>query len=112
MQLRDHPRVVFPKGPSTVDQDPQQGQLLVVDHPTQPGHPSPDECDRVRVCGVGLSALTGGEHAGAGRQFRRDVDCLLTVGQERVGHVSADPEQPSMAHTRSGQFLTEATIAL
>jgi hypothetical protein len=44
----------------------------------------------VRVCGVGLAALTGGEDPGAGGQLAWDVDDLLAVGEQTVGDAVAD----------------------
>jgi hypothetical protein len=65
-------------------------ELLVVDHRPQPGHPDADQRDRVRVGGVGLAALTGGEDPGAGGQLGWDVDDLLVVGEQTVGGAVAD----------------------
>ncbi len=90
MQLGDHPGVVLAEGAATVDQQPQHRQLLVVDDRAQPGHPGADQRDRMRVGRVGLAALTGREHPGAGRQLRRHVDHLLTVGEQPVRDVPAD----------------------
>ena len=67
MQLGDHPGVVLAQGPAPVDQHPQHGQLLVVDDRPQPGHPDPDQGDGVRVRGVGLAALPGGERRAPAR---------------------------------------------
>ena len=94
MQLGDHPGVVLTEGAAPVDQDPQQRELLVVDHRPQPGHPGPDQGHGVRVGGVGLAALPGREDPGPRRQLRRNVDDLLTVSKESVGDVSTDPVAP------------------
>jgi len=64
--------------------------LLVVDDRSQAGHPSPDEGDGVRVTGVGLAALAGGEHPRSCRQLRRDVHHLLAVRDQSNGDVPAD----------------------
>ncbi len=57
----DHPRVVLAQRAATVDQEPQQGELLVVDHRSQPRHPGVDQGDGVSVGGIGLAALPGRE---------------------------------------------------
>jgi hypothetical protein len=48
--------VVLAQGATTIDQDSQHRELLVIDHRPQAGHPSPDQGDRVRVGGVRLWA--------------------------------------------------------
>ena len=65
MQLRDHPGVVLAERAPPVGQDPQDDELLVVDDRAQTGHTRADEGDRVRVGGVGLAALPGGEDPGS-----------------------------------------------
>ena len=103
VQLGDHPGVVLAQGAAPVDQDPQHRQLLVVDHRPQPGHPGADQRDGVRVGGVGLAALPGGEDPRPGGQLRRDVDDLLAVGQQPHARCAGRcPLQPSIAQTRSG----------
>ena len=68
-----------------------------------PAHPGADQRDGVRVGGVGLAALPGGEHPRPGRQLRRHVDDLLAVGQQPHARCAGRcPLQPSIAHTRSG----------
>ena len=91
MQLGHHPGVVLTERLASVDQDPQHRQLLIVHDRPQPGHPGAHECDRVRVGGVGLAALSSGEHPGSGRQLRWHVDHLFVVGQQPVRDVAADP---------------------
>jgi hypothetical protein len=66
VQLGDLAGVLLTQRPSSVDQDPQHGKLRVVDHWSQTGHPGADQSDGVRVGGVGLAALPGSEHPGAG----------------------------------------------
>ena len=90
VQLGDHPGVVLTQRPAPVDQDPQHRELLVVDDRTQPGHPGPDQGDRVGVGGVGLAALTGREDPRPGRQLRRHVDDLLAIGEQPHRDVAAD----------------------
>jgi hypothetical protein len=46
--------------------------------------------DAVGVDRVGLAALAGGEHPGPGRQFRRDVQDGLAVGDQALSDVPAD----------------------
>ena len=74
MHLGDHPGVVLAQRAAPVDQHSQHRELLVVDYRAQPGHPGADQGDGVRVGGIGLAALPGGEHPGSGGQLRRDVD--------------------------------------
>ena len=90
VQLGNHPRVVLAQRPAPVDQHAQHGQLFIIDHRSQPAQPGADQCDRVRVGGVGLTALAGGGGAHPGGQLRRDVDDLLAVGQEPQRDVPAD----------------------
>jgi hypothetical protein len=68
VQLGDHPGVVFAQRAAAVGQDPQHRELLVNDHPAQAGHPGRGQRHQMRVGGIGLAALPGGEHPGAGRQ--------------------------------------------
>jgi hypothetical protein len=89
VQLGDHPGVLLTEGSTSVDQDRQDGELFVVDHRPESGHPGADQGDRVRVGGVGLAALPGREHPGA----RGQLGCLPM------------PAQPSMAQTRSRHRL-------
>jgi hypothetical protein len=84
MQLVDLVRVLLADGATPVDQDPQHLPLVVADHGPQPGHPGPDERDRVCVGGVGLAALPGREHGGPSRQLRRDADDVLAGDDEPV----------------------------
>jgi hypothetical protein len=69
MQLVDLVRVLLADGATPVDQDPQHLPPVVADHGPQPGHPGPDERDRVCVGGVGLAALPGREHGGRADSF-------------------------------------------
>jgi hypothetical protein len=89
-QLGDHAGVVLTKGPAAVDQDPQDRELLVVDHRSKTRHPGADQSNRVRVGGAGLTTLPGGEHACPCGQLRWDVEDLFTIGEEPVGDVPAD----------------------
>jgi len=102
VQLGSHPGVVLAQGAATVDQQTQHGQLLVIDHRPQPGHPGADQGDGVRVGGVGLAALTGGEGAHPRGQLRRDVDDLLAVGQEPQRDVPAEAVAALDGPTRCG----------
>ena len=81
VQLADHPGVVLAQGPASVGQDPQHRQLGLVEDRAQAGHAGADQGDGVRVGGVGLAALPGGEHPRPGRQLRGHVDDLFAVGQ-------------------------------
>jgi hypothetical protein len=49
-----------------------------------------DNRDRMRVGGVGLASLTGGEHSRPLQQFRRHVHHRLPVGDQAPGDVPAD----------------------
>ena len=90
VQLGDHAGVVLAQGPPPVSQDPQHRELLVIDDRAQASHPGGGQRDRVRVGGIGLAALPGGEHPGAGRQLGRHIHDLLTIGQQPVRDVPAD----------------------
>ena len=90
VQLRDHAGVVLAERSAPVGQDAQHGELLVVDDRAQAGHPGANQGDRVRVGGVGLAALPGGEDADPGGQLRGHVDDLLPVGEKSGSDVPAD----------------------
>jgi hypothetical protein len=62
VDLRHLAGVLVPERATTVDQQPQHGELFVVDHRSQPAHPGADQGDRVRVGGIGLATLPGGEY--------------------------------------------------
>jgi hypothetical protein len=62
VQPGDDPVMFLAERPTPVGEYAQHGELLVIDHRPQPGHPSADQCDRVRVGRVGLAPLPGGEH--------------------------------------------------
>ena len=97
MQLRDHAGVVLPERSAPVGQDPQDGELLVIDDRSQAGHPGADQCDGVRIGGIGgigLAALPGGEHADPSRQLRRHVHHLLALGQQPGRDVTSDASAP------------------
>jgi len=66
VQLRDHAGVVFAERAAPVGQHAQHRELLVIDDRSQAGHAGADERDGVRVGGVGLAALPGGEHPSPG----------------------------------------------
>ena len=91
MQLGDHPGVVITQGATAVDQQPQHGELLIVNDRSQSTHPGPDQRDRMRISGIGFAALTGGEHPDPRGQFRWHIDHLLTIGEQPVGDVFPDP---------------------
>jgi hypothetical protein len=90
VQLGDHPGVVVAERSTAVDQDPQDGELFVVDHRPQSGHPGADqrtECASVasvlRPCPVAKTLVR--------------ADCLggtstthFAVGERPVGDVLAD----------------------
>jgi hypothetical protein len=80
VELGHHPGVVLAERSAPVGQDAQHPELLVVDDWMQPGHPSADQRNGVRVGGVGFASLAGREHPRPGRQFRRHVDDLLAIG--------------------------------
>ena len=83
--------MVLAQRSASVDQHPQDRELLVVDHRSQPRHPGPDQRDGVGVGGVGLAALTGREHPRSGRQLRRHIDDLLAGSKQPHRDVVADP---------------------
>jgi hypothetical protein len=62
VQLVDRPGVVLTERAAALEQDPQDRELLVVDHRSQPAHPGTDQGNGVGVGGVGLAALPGREH--------------------------------------------------
>jgi hypothetical protein len=90
VQLADHPGAILTQRTAAVGQDPQHRQLLVISHRAQPGHPGRGQRHRMRVGGVGLAALPGGEHPGARRQLGRHVHDVLAVGDQPQGDVRAD----------------------
>ena len=90
VHLRHLAGALLAQRPPTVDQDPQHRQLLVIDDGSQSAHPGADERHGVRIGGVGLAALPGGEHPRPRGQLRRDVDDLFAIGQEPVRHVPPD----------------------
>jgi hypothetical protein len=75
--------VHYAQGPPAIGQDPQHRQLLVIDDHAQASHAGRGQRDRVRVAHIGLSALTGGEHPGAGGKLRRHIHDPLSVGKQR-----------------------------
>jgi hypothetical protein len=83
--------VILTQGTPPVSQDPQHRKLLVIDHRAQPGHPGRGQRHRVRVGGIGLAALPGGEHPHPRRQLGGHIDDLLTIGEQPAGQVPADP---------------------
>jgi hypothetical protein len=94
VQLGHLAGVVVTECAAAVGQHPQHRELVVGDHWTQPGHPGPDQRHRMRVRGVGLATLPGGEHPGSRRELRRHVDDVLVVGQEPHRDVPADAVAP------------------
>ncbi|GAA4978812.1 hypothetical protein GCM10025331_87010 [Actinoplanes utahensis] len=73
-----------------VDEQPQRhGGVVEVDLPQVVGAQRGDG-DAVGVDRVGLAALAGSEHAGAGGQLRRHVEDGLAVGDQALGDVPAD----------------------
>jgi hypothetical protein len=90
MQLRDHPGVIFAQRPAAVGQDPQHRQLLIIGDPAQARHPGSGQRDRMRAGRICFTALPGGEYPGAGRQLRRHVHHVLTIGQQPAGDVPAN----------------------
>jgi hypothetical protein len=86
----DHLGVVLAQGPPPVSQDPQHRELRITGDGAQPLHAGSGQRDRVRVGGVGLAALPGGEHPRAGGQLGRHVHHLFTIGQKPVRQVPAD----------------------
>jgi hypothetical protein len=89
--MGDHPVVVLTQRAAPVDQDPQDRELLIVDHRPQPGYPGPHQSHRVRVGGVGLASLSGREDPRSRRELRRDIDHLLARGQQPHRDVVPDP---------------------
>jgi hypothetical protein len=57
VQLEHHPGVILTPSATSVDQNPQHREPLVVDYGTQAGHAGADQRDRVRVGGVGVAAM-------------------------------------------------------
>jgi hypothetical protein len=90
VQLRDHPGVVLAQRVSTVNQNPQHRQLLIVDHRPQPTHPGAEHRDGVRVGHIGLAALAGDQHPGPCRQLRRHVHDRLTKRDRVAAHADAE----------------------
>jgi len=91
MQLGHHPGVVLTQRPASVDQDPQDRELFVVDHRTKPGHPGPDQRHGVGIGDVGLASLTGRKHPDPRRELRRDIDDFFADRQESHRDVVTDP---------------------
>ena len=83
--------VILAQGAPPVGQDPQHRKLLIVHNGPQPGHAGSGQRNRVRVGGVGLAALPGGEHPHPRRQLGGHIDDLLTIGEQPAGQVPADP---------------------
>lgn len=105
VELGGHPGVVLAEGSSPVDQDPQDGELLVVDDRPQSRHPGSDQGHGVGVGFVSLAALPGGEHSRPGRQLRRDIDHGFVVGNQPHRDMLADALAASIAQVRSGHCL-------
>jgi hypothetical protein len=83
--------VVLTQGPPAIGQDRQHRELGVTGDRAQPPHAGGGQRDRVRVGGIGLAALPGSEHPRAGRQLGRHIHHLLTIGQQPVRQMPADP---------------------
>jgi hypothetical protein len=83
---------------------------IINDRP-QPGHAGADQSDRMRVGGVGLAALPGGEHASSRGQLRWHVDDLLPSPNSRLAMCRPMPEHPSIAHVRCSNRLAKRSIA-
>ena len=90
VQLADLAGVFLADRAAPVHQQLQHLELRVGHDRAQPRHPGADQRDRVRVGGVGLAALPGGEHPGPRGQLRRHVHDVLAVGEEPVGDVPPD----------------------
>jgi hypothetical protein len=86
--------VLLTERAAPVDQQSQDLQLFVGDDGPQSGHAGADQGDGVRVGGVGLASLSGGEHPCSGGQLRWDVDDVFAVGQKPDRDVLADPRAP------------------
>ncbi len=74
-----------------VDQQSQHLQLFVGDDRPQSAHAGADQGDGVRVGGVGLAALSGGEHPCPRRELRGHVDDVLASADELLGEQRSDP---------------------
>ena len=90
MELADHPGVLLANSPTTVDQQAQQLQLLVIDNRSQPTHAHSDQRDRVGVSVIGLAALPGGEDPHPRRQLGGHIDHRLALGDELLGDMTSD----------------------
>ncbi|WUI71660.1 hypothetical protein OHQ90_18155 [Nocardia sp. NBC_00403] len=76
---------------AAIGQHAQRHQVIVGSHSQQIRSMQGHKGNRVRIGGVGLTALTGGEHSCPGRQFRRHVHHGLAVGDQPLRQVLADP---------------------
>jgi hypothetical protein len=65
-----------------VHQQPQSLEVHVVGQHPQTLGAHRDHGDRVRVVRVGLAVVAGVEHPRPGRQLRRHIHHMLTVGQQ------------------------------
>jgi hypothetical protein len=75
---------------AAVGQQPQRDQFTVDGDLGQTRSADGDDGDGVRVSGVGLTAVAGGEHPSAGRQLGRHVDHGLAVSDQPLRDVPAD----------------------
>jgi hypothetical protein len=80
-------RVVLTDAAAPVGQQPQHLEGLVVDDLPQPGHPDPDEGDRVRVGVIRLAALSGRVDPHPRRQLRWHVNDSLAMVEQAKGHL-------------------------
>jgi len=73
---------------TSVHQQPQRDCRAIDLHGAKTWRAQRDQRDRVRVGGVGLAALPGGEHPSPRRQLRRYVHHRFTVGDQPLGDVA------------------------
>jgi hypothetical protein len=75
---------------AAVHQQPQRDRQLIDLHRPQTRGAQRDHSDRVRVGGISLAALPGGEHPDPRRQLRRHVHHRLPVRDQTLRQVPAD----------------------
>jgi len=77
-----------------IHQQPKRDQVVVGGDLPQRRGAQRDNGDGVRIGGVGLAALPGGEHPGSRRQLRGNVHDRLPIGDQALRDVLADAVAP------------------